>query len=66
MDTPGIHEPRHKLGEFLNQEARDSLDDVDAVIWLVDTSGEPTPDDIRIAALLDHVPPKVPVHTRRQ
>jgi len=24
VDTPGIHNPRHKLGTFLNQEAQES------------------------------------------
>ena len=61
VDTPGIHEPRHKLGEFLNQEALKSLTNVDAVIWLVDTSAEPTADDGRIAALLEHVPSRIPL-----
>ncbi len=52
VDTPGIHNPHHKLGRFLNQEAEQALDDVDAVLWLVDVSVPPTPEDERIAALL--------------
>ena len=52
VDTPGIHAPRHKLGEFLNQEARESLGGVDAVLWLVDSTTTPTEDDERIASLL--------------
>ena len=27
MDTPGIHTPKHKLGQFLNQEAEEALED---------------------------------------
>lgn len=38
VDTPGIHRPRHKLGEFLNKEAYYSISDVDAVVFLVDAS----------------------------
>src|SRR5512147_1691569 len=55
VDTPGIHNPRHKLGEFLNQEAEESLEDVDVILWLVDASVEPTEDDTRIAALLNRI-----------
>ena len=52
VDTPGIHTPRHKLGQFLNQEAEEALDGVDVVLFLVDASTEPEEDDSRIAALL--------------
>ncbi|MEZ0397199.1 MAG: GTPase Era [Anaerolineales bacterium] len=52
VDTPGIHAPRHKLGEFLNQEAEEALDGVDVILFLVDAAQEPDEDDRRIAALL--------------
>ena len=52
VDTPGLHNPRHKLGEFLNQEARESLGGVDAILWLVDSTTDPSEDDERIASLL--------------
>jgi GTPase len=52
VDTPGLHNPRHKLGEYLNQEARDALDGVDAVVWLVDATTDPSEDDQQIASLL--------------
>ncbi len=55
VDTPGIHQPKHKLGEFLNQEAEGALDGVDVILFLVDASDEPTEDDIRIASLLKKV-----------
>src|SRR5512144_2539851 len=41
VDTPGLHTARHKLGEFLNQEARESLEHVDAVLFVVDAAVEP-------------------------
>src|SRR5688572_24917092 len=53
VDTPGIHNARHKLGEFLNQEAQEALDGVDLILWLVDASTEPTEDDNQIASLLN-------------
>jgi GTP-binding protein Era len=52
VDTPGFHNPRTKLGEYLNQQAESSLDGMDAILWIVDVSSEPTEDDRRIAALL--------------
>lgn len=61
VDTPGIHAPRHKLGQYLNQEAQESLSDVDAVVWLVDISEDPSEDDVRIAALLDRLPRQTPL-----
>jgi GTP-binding protein Era len=52
VDTPGIHNPRSKLGEYLNQQAESALEGMDAILWIVDVSSEPTDDDQRIAALL--------------
>jgi GTPase len=52
VDTPGIHAPRHKLGAFLNQEAEDALKGADVILFLVDASGAPAQDDLRIASLL--------------
>ena len=61
VDTPGIHSPRHKLGEFLNQEAQESLEGVDVILWLVDAAVNPTEEDQQIAALLGRVPRRTPV-----
>ena len=52
VDTPGIHQAHHKLGEILNQQAEDSLTHVEAIVWMVAVSEEPTDDDKRIAAYL--------------
>ncbi len=52
VDTPGVHIPRHKLGQFFNQEAEEALDGVDIILFLVDASTEPDEDDQRIASLL--------------
>jgi GTP-binding protein Era len=60
VDTPGIHKARHKLGEFLNQEAGEVLKDVDAVLFLVDASVDPTEEDRDIAALLKRGPRRAP------
>lgn len=38
VDTPGIHKPKHKLGQRLNEEAYYSIDDVDVILFLVDVT----------------------------
>ncbi|MBR1718152.1 MAG: GTPase Era [Bacilli bacterium] len=40
VDTPGIHKPNHKLGEFLNKQAYYSTTDVDVILFLVDAKEE--------------------------
>ncbi len=60
VDTPGLHTAKHKLGEFLNQEAEESLRSVDVVLWLIDASVEPGEEDRRIAALLKSLPARLP------
>ncbi len=55
VDTPGIHAAKHKLGEYLNQEAQEALEGVDVVLWIVDVTAAPGEDDLRIAELLKHV-----------
>lgn len=59
VDTPGLHNPRHKLGEFLNQEARESFSDVDAILWLVDATTDPSAEDMEIASMLPRRTPIV-------
>ena len=38
VDTPGVHKPLHKLGEFLLDEAKISIPDADLILFLVDGS----------------------------
>jgi len=52
IDTPGLHQPRHKLGEKMNQEARSALEHVDLVLFVVDASTPPTDEDHLIAEVL--------------
>ncbi len=60
VDTPGIHNPKHMLGEFLNQEAQEALDGVDLILWLVDSSTSPTEEDIQIADILSKAARRTP------
>lgn len=52
VDTPGVHHPRHKLGEAMNQQAREALEEADLVLWILDTSQPPAPEDLLIADLI--------------
>ncbi|MET3195949.1 GTPase Era [Bacillus sp. OAE603] len=35
IDTPGIHKPKHKLGDFMVKVAQESIKDVDATLFMV-------------------------------
>jgi GTP-binding protein Era len=35
-DTPGIHKPKHKLGEYMVGEATAAMEDVDVILYLID------------------------------
>jgi GTPase len=52
VDTPGIHQARHKLGEFMVQVAVDALRDADVILFVVDLLQPPNEEDKRVAALL--------------
>lgn len=41
IDTPGIHEPRHKLGEYMVQTAENALRDADYIMWVLDSTEAP-------------------------
>ena len=40
VDTPGIHKPKHALGDFMMQEAEDALGQVDAVCFVVEAGDQ--------------------------
>ena len=52
LDTPGIHRPLHKLGEYMVTVAANTVEDADVVLWLVDINDAPTDEDRAIAELL--------------
>lgn len=56
VDTPGIHKPKNKLGEFMMNAAMDTLDDVDIVLYMVEaTENEIGPGDQSIISALKKV-----------
>lgn len=53
LDTPGIHNPRHKLGKRMVQVAEETVArDADIALWLVDVNSPPTDEDRMIAQRL--------------
>src|SRR5690606_19946518 len=40
LDTPGIHKPNSKLGNFMMKSAESALREVEAVLFLIDASEE--------------------------
>ena len=52
VDMPGLHQPRHLLGEYMMDQAASALDDADLVLFLVDISVPPTPEDERAVQFL--------------
>ena len=38
LDTPGIHKPQHKLGQYMVRAAESTLHEVDVVLFVVDVS----------------------------
>jgi len=61
VDTPGIHEPKHKLGEFMVETAVRTIPDADVILWMVDVSVKPTAEDQQIAELLAEKATGLPV-----
>ena len=45
LDTPGMHKPKNKLGEFMVKSATDAFKNVDVVLYVVDESKKIGPGD---------------------
>ena len=59
VDTPGIQRPKNKLGEYMVQAARDSLSEMEAILFVVDAADGIGAGDRRIAGRLREL--RVPV-----
>lgn len=54
VDTPGLHQPRGKLGEFMAATAAQALEEVDAVVFVTEaTAGGVALDEAALAALAE-------------
>jgi len=62
VDTPGLHNPHHRLGEYMNQNAAEALVDADLILFIVDSSEtQPHEEDRILVNLLQEMqtPPRV-------
>jgi GTP-binding protein Era len=50
IDTPGIHKPHHLLGEHMVRTARAAMEEVEAVLMVVEAHEPPGPGDRYVAA----------------
>ena len=48
LDTPGIHKPKHKLGEYMVKAAEGTLKEVDAILFVVDATEKMGPGEYYI------------------
>lgn len=53
IDTPGIHKPKHKLGEFMLKTSKNTLREVDAIMFMVNAEQKLGPGDQFIMDLLE-------------
>ncbi len=60
MDTPGLHKPHHKLGDFMNEVAQETLTDADVIVFMVDASQSPDAEDRLAAEQLAALKPSPP------
>ena len=59
LDTPGIHKPKHELGNFMVESAYSALKEVDAVLFMVNAAEKRGPGDDFIIEKLKKI--KTPV-----
>lgn len=61
IDSPGVHQPFHKLGKYMNQEAASVLEDSDLALFIVDISQPPGIEDQLLANLIKDLKINIPV-----
>ncbi|GEK90653.1 GTPase Era [Alkalibacterium kapii] len=55
IDTPGIHKPKHRLGDFMVETALSTFNEVDVVMFLVNVTEKRGPGDNYIIEKLKYV-----------
>lgn len=59
LDTPGLHTPRTKLGEYMMKSAHDALQGIDGLIVMVDATAVGKQDRAVVKDMSQHKVPKV-------
>jgi GTP-binding protein Era len=55
VDTPGLHRPHHKMGEFMVSAAEGALREANVILWVLDVSVPPQAEDQEIAETIAQV-----------
>lgn len=55
LDTPGIHRPKHRLGQYMVRTAEETLRGVDVILFVVDEGISIGPDDKHIIEQLEGI-----------
>lgn len=61
VDTPGLHKPHHKLGEYMVDVAKNAIKDADIILWVLDASEKPQRADEYIAETLKQIKGDTPI-----
>lgn len=61
VDTPGLHAPQHKLGEYMVKAAETAFRDADVILLLMDLSEAPDDGDRYLAETVQRLRGKTPV-----
>lgn len=59
IDTPGIHKPKHKLGDYMIRVAKNTLSEIDAIMFMVNVNEDIGRGDEYIMEMLKNV--KTPI-----
>ncbi|MCG2500053.1 GTPase Era [Staphylococcus epidermidis] len=59
IDTPGIHKPKHKLGDYMMRIAKNTLSEIDAIMFMVNVNEDIGRGDEYIMEMLKNV--KTPI-----
>lgn len=59
IDTPGIHKPKHKLGDYMMRVAKNTLSEIDAIMFMVNVDEDIGRGDEYIMEMLKNV--KTPI-----
>ncbi|MGZ9456756.1 GTPase Era [Staphylococcus epidermidis] len=59
IDTPGIHKPKHKLGDYMMRVAKNTLSEIDAIMFMVNVNEDIGRGDEYIMEMLNNV--KTPI-----
>lgn len=61
VDTPGLHAPQHRLGEFMVKNAEAAFNDADIILLLLDVSSPPEAGDHHLAETVARLRHDTPV-----